>query len=119
MKKVLVVDDDIDILDALQLTMEYAGYEVIAVSRGDKVIPMVRECQPDLILLDVLLSGADGRKIARELKSTEYARDIPLILVSAHPSASVSAAAWGADAFLAKPFDLDQLIEMVQSLIRS
>jgi len=117
-KKILVVDDDPDILDALQLTLEDAGYDVTTAQKAEYA-ENLRDTNgglPDVIILDVLLSGKDGRLICRKLKSQEDTRHIPVLMISAHPTAQQSVQAVGADGFLAKPFDIDELLEKVSAL---
>lgn len=114
-KKILVVDDDPDILDALQILLEFAGYDVKTTEKGDYAENLhdTNGGLPDLIILDVLLSGKDGRLICQKLKSQQDTKHIPIIMISAHPNARRSVAAVGADDFLAKPFDVDELLAMV------
>lgn len=114
-KKVLVVDDDPDILDALQFLLEFSGYEVKTTEKGEYA-ENLRDSNrglPDAIILDVLLSGKDGRLICQKLKSQEETKHIPIIMISAHPNAAQSVAAVGADDFAAKPFDADELLTIV------
>src|SRR5215470_11887931 len=110
-KRILVVDDDPDILDALEIILEFAGYEVKTTEKGEYVENLrdVNGGLPDLIILDVLLSGKDGRLICQKLKSQDDTKHIPIIMISAHPNAEQSVAAVGADDFMAKPFDMDEL----------
>src|SRR5437763_524588 len=114
-KKVLVVDDDPDILDALQFLLEFAGYDVKTTEKGEYA-ENLRDTNgglPDLIILDVLLSGKDGRLICQKLKSQQDTKHIPIIMISAHPNAQQSVAAVGADDFMPKPFDADELLATV------
>lgn len=114
-KKILVVDDDPDILDALRFMLEDAGYEVKTSEKGEYV-ENLRDTNgglPDVIILDVLLSGKDGRLICQKLKSQEDTRHIPIIMISAHPNAKQSVSAVGADDFMAKPFDMDDLLAKI------
>ncbi|HLX40864.1 MAG TPA: response regulator [Ktedonobacteraceae bacterium] len=114
-KKILVVDDDPDILDALKFGLEDAGYDVATTEKGEYA-ENLRDTNgglPDVIILDVLLSGKDGRLICKKLKSQDTTKHIPIIMISAHPNARQSVQLVGADDFLAKPFDLDELFEMV------
>jgi DNA-binding response OmpR family regulator len=118
-KKILVVDDDLDILDALQFMLEDAGYEVTITEKGEYA-ENLRDTNgglPDVIILDVLLSGKDGRIICQKLKSQEDTKHIPIIMISAHPNAKQSAQAVGADDFLAKPFDMDVLLTRISIFI--
>lgn len=118
-KTVIIVDDEPDIVFALTLMLGDAGYYVVAVSQGDDLIRLLRsEKAPDLILLDMLLAGRDGREIVRTLKADPSTRSIPVLMMSAHPRAAQEAADAGADGFLAKPFDLEMLIAKVAALLR-
>jgi CheY-like chemotaxis protein len=118
-KTIIVVDDEPDIEFALTLMLGDAGYHVVAVSQGDDLIKLLRtERSPDLILLDMLLAGRDGREIVRGLKADPSTRSIPVLMISAHPRAAREAADAGADGFLAKPFDLDTLVATVAALLR-
>ncbi len=116
-KKVLVVDDEPDILDFLQIILEDEGYAVLTTDKGEYIERLHDGSLPDLILLDVLLSGKDGREIARQLKSQEETKHIPVIMLSAHPSAEETVRAAGADDFLAKPFEIDDLVAKVAQYI--
>ena len=110
-KKVLVVDDDPGIIYAMQLLLEEEGYAVTLLDRGEAVETTLVGNAPDVILLDMLLSGKDGREITRQLKSQEHTRSIPIIMFSAHPSLGKEAPAAGADDFLTKPFKIEVLLE--------
>src|SRR5690242_17091090 len=112
--RILVVDDDPDILDAVRFTLEDEGYVVTTTEKGEYAENLHdgNGGLPDVILLDVLLSGKDGRTICRNLKSRADTKHIPIIMISAHPDARESSSAVGADAFLAKPWDIDALIAM-------
>ena len=118
-KKIWVVDDDESILEVLQIVLESAGYDVQTSLNGESLRHLDPQRLPDLILLDVLLSGADGREICKDLNSRENTRRIPVILLSAHSDASKAADGSGANAFLAKPFDVEALIQMVQKHLAS
>jgi len=115
-KKILVVDDNPDILLALQTVLEDAGYNV-EVSEQIQNIPLAtRDVSdlPDVLLLDMLLSGQDGRKITKQLKSQDSTKHIPIILFSAYPSAEYDAQLAGANGFIAKPFDIDVLLGKIE-----
>ena len=112
-KKILVVDDEPDILEFLQVILEEEGYAVLTSDKGEFLEHLHTGGLPDLILVDVLLSGKDGRQIVRHLKSQEETKPIPVIMVSAHPSAEETAREAGAEDFLAKPFEIDALLAKV------
>lgn len=116
-KKILVVDDDKPLLGALSFMLSSEGYEVIANS-GQGVFKEIEQSNPDIILLDVLLSGGDGRDICKKIKEKEGLKNIPVILLSAHPSAGKTYKKYLADEFLAKPFDNEQLLDLINKYIQ-
>jgi len=116
MARILVVDDDQAILDATKLLLEYEGYEVLTASDGDTVRKIETDL-PDLILLDIWLSGTDGAEIARFLKQQEYSRRIPIILFSANRNIEELAEKAGVEDSLVKPFDWMDLLQKVQKYI--
>ncbi len=115
--RVLVADDDPDILEAIELILVAHEFEVKGISNGDEVIKSTESYHPDLIILDLLLSGSDGRIICQSLKSAESSKHIPIILVSAHPAAKTSAMEAGAEGFVAKPFAIDDLVGEANRLV--
>ena len=112
-KKLLVVDDEPDILEFLQLILEEEGYEVSTTTKGQYLEQLHNGGLPDLILLDVFLSGKDGRAIVKHLKSQPETMHIPVIMFSAHPSAYKTALQAGADDFQAKPFAIGELLAKI------
>lgn len=117
MGKILVVDDDESILDAISLILEEDGYQVTTTAKGQEVFKKVKDERPELILLDVLLSGMDGREICKTLKTDPKTKNIPIVMISAHPTASKSAKASGADHFLPKPFGMEELLTTVNKFL--
>ena len=113
MKKVFVVDDERSILEALKYMLLEEGYEVKTASRGTELLHLDHDL-PDVIVLDVLLSGEDGREIARKLKSQKKTKNIPIVMISAHPNAACTIKECGADDFLPKPFDIRELLAVVE-----
>ena len=113
-KRILVIDDDLDILDAIKLMLEFAGFVVDTTTRnGEYLSKKLSHQPPDAILLDVLLSGKDGREIAKELKGNTKTARIPIIMMSAHPNVRQSTIDAGADEFIPKPFEMDDLINTI------
>jgi DNA-binding response OmpR family regulator len=117
MQRILAVDDNEDILEVMKLILEDYGYEVTTLVDGLMIFDVIDSSHPDLILLDVMLGNADGRELCRQLKLKEETHDIPVILVSAsHQVVERLSVSNGApDDFLAKPFDIDDLVEKVES----
>src|SRR6059058_5503603 len=114
--KILVVDDDLDILEVLRLLLRKNGYEAILISEAQKVIEMVKEARPDIILLDVNLSGYDGREICKYLK-TVLNVNIPIVLFSANANYKNSFKEYSADDFLEKPFEVKKLLSLLHSFL--
>lgn len=117
-ERILVVDDDPGILASIELLLQDEGYDVqTSTKNGEVIYEAIRTKPPDLIVLDILLSGHDGRTICKKLKSDEKTSHIPIILMSAHPRAEAMSIEAGADGFLAKPFDIDVLLELMKRLL--
>lgn len=115
-KKVLVADDDPSILEAIQLMLEDAGYDVVTTVNGETVYQMEKE-YPDLLLLDIWMSGQNGSDICKFLKSRESTKNIPIIIISANKDTQEIAKEAGADDFIAKPFEMNKLLAKVNEHI--
>lgn len=112
-KKILVVDDDEGIIDAISLILESEGYTIQTILKAEETLNRAITFKPDLILLDILMSGIDGRDVCRLLKQETTTKNIPVIMVSAHPNAAQSALQAGANDFLPKPFEVDDLLQKI------
>jgi DNA-binding response OmpR family regulator len=118
MKQVLVVDDDSDILDALQFVLEDSGYAVTISQKGEYAENLMKERNlPDMLILDVLLSGMDGREICHKLKQNRSTQSLPILMISAHLSSDKSIQDCGADAFLPKPFNINTLLQTIEHYV--
>ncbi|MES3017526.1 MAG: response regulator [Bacteroidota bacterium] len=115
--RILVLDDDPGILEAIDLSLTYCGFQVRPMLSGDNVFRMIDDFEPNLIILDYLLSGKNGGEICQDLKSDPLKKDIPVIMLSAHPEAAIKNSEFGCDSFLPKPFDLNILINEIQTFI--
>jgi DNA-binding response OmpR family regulator len=113
-KTIVVIDDDEAILEAIKLLLTDAGYEVGAWPTYTGRLFGEKAALPDLIVLDMLLSGQDGRDIARILKGDAKTKHIPIIMMSAHPQAEKSILEESnADDFLPKPFDARDFLDRI------
>ena len=116
--KVLIVDDEAAILHALGLYLKQEGYSTKAIAKFDHYLAnMERAKLPDVVILDILLNREDGLKIAQEIKSSDKTKHIPVILISALPNGQKLSEEAGADAFLAKPFDVKELNSTIEKLL--
>lgn len=118
MASVLVIDDDGDILEILGEIFREFGFEVV-LSRGSLTMDHIKIIQPDIILLDIRLVGSekDGVEMCRELKSEESLADLPVILCSAETDLRSIAKGCGADSYITKPFDIDDLLSRVATYL--
>ena len=116
LKKIMIADDDPAILDAIGIVLEYEGYEVQSTPNGAELLTM-ESGFPDLLLLDIWMSGIDGRDICKYLKQKESTSKVPIVLISASKDIERSAMEAGADDFLAKPFDINALLEKIEKHI--
>lgn len=119
MAKILVVDDDPDILSVMEILLSMKGFTVDVTARGDNTFSKIESFQPDLILLDVLISGHDGRTICKEIKSNENLRHLPVLMLSAHPGAAATISDYGADGFISKPFDVENLLKKINEQLET
>lgn len=115
MKRILVVDDDVDILCVVQLVLDSNGFEVVAISDWKQIDGQIVGFNPDLILLDVSLGTQDGRNICKQLKSNASTKHISIILFSANHNVEKSIPECQADYFIAKPFDINNLIQGINN----
>lgn len=118
MKKIFIADDDAAIVDATSLMLELMGYDVASTLNGSAILEAMQP-RPDLLILDIWLSGIDGRDICRQLKSDPATKDIPVLMISASREIKNSAMDSGADDFMAKPFEMQLLFQKIESLIRT
>lgn len=115
----MIVDDDEAILDAVSIILTTEGYLVDTHTSG-KFLYQLSANLPSLIILDVLLSGEDGRDICRYLRRNQATKHIPIILFSAHSQEDVvyTMPSGSYDAFIAKPFDIEELVKTVNTIAK-
>jgi len=116
-KRVLVIDDDVGIQEAIKAVLEFGEYEVYIASEESEALKSAKQQMPGLILLDLLLSGKDGTQVLKKLKQVKETENIPIIMLSAHPDAEKASKDSGAQGFIAKPFDMNDLLEKVKEYI--
>ena len=115
-KRILIADDDEGIVDAVTMILEVMGYDVDYTYDGGTVIDAVKN-KPDLILLDIWMSGHDGRDICKQLKNDPQYKEIPVLMISASRDIRQSALDAGANDFMEKPFEMDSLLNKVTHLL--
>jgi DNA-binding response OmpR family regulator len=118
--RVLAVDDDPTILRLLQVNLEMDGHEVFTAEDGEMALVRAREVAPQVVLLDVMMPNLDGWQVCERLRADEATADLPVVFLSARAQESDLARghAVGADAYVTKPFDPLELVELVERLAR-
>jgi diguanylate cyclase (GGDEF)-like protein len=120
--KVLVVDDERNILDIIKFNLEVEGYDVITCMDGEDALRLVREVQPDLILCDIMMPVIDGLDVCRRLKADGRTDQVPVVMLSARTQAhdKIASIEAGADDFITKPFDFSDLVARIKiNLVRA
>lgn len=112
-KKILVADDDAAIVDVMQLLLQEEGYDVITTLTADNVEELTGE-KPDMVLLDIWMSGVNGNEICKRIKANEATKNIPVVMFSANRDVKDIAMESGADDFIAKPFEINDLLNIVR-----
>jgi DNA-binding response OmpR family regulator len=118
--KILVADDDPAILDCLQMFLTAEGYQVDCLADAAQITTNYsRSNLPDLILLDIWMSGSSGKEVCLRLKKHRLFKKVPILLVSAHQDTAKIAQEIGADGYLLKPFDINELRSLVKKFDKS
>ena len=119
MKKLLLIDDSEDLLDAMSFFLTKRGYEVKVISKVDNVILTINNFRPDLVMLDIKLSGKDGREICKEIRLNHLINHTCILMISSAVSLLENYKDYGADGILEKPFGLSVLEEMINSVLKT
>jgi DNA-binding response OmpR family regulator len=115
---ILVLDDDPDLCLLMETILKFAGYKVQRCSSPDALYRLLAASLPQLIVMDMLLSGKDGRDVCGEIKMSKETSKIKVMMISAHPDAEKTCREAGADDFLSKPFDIDIFTAKVAAFIK-
>lgn len=118
-KRILIVDDEPDLVEVLSIIFRAYGYETELAHDGLTALQMIAERRPDLVLMDVMMPRMNGLEACRKLKEDPETRDLPVVLLTAkaHDADKSSGLGAGADAYLAKPFDNAQLLSIVERFL--
>jgi two-component system alkaline phosphatase synthesis response regulator PhoP len=118
-QRVLVVDDEPNIAKIVKKQLEVSGYEVIVAVDGEEALTKIRQEHPDVMLLDVMLPKRNGYEVLGIIKQDEQLKRIPVMMLTARAQQQDQQASLehGADAYLAKPFQLEELVEQVRALL--
>jgi two-component system phosphate regulon response regulator PhoB len=118
--KILVVEDEPDLLDLVVYNLRKEGFRPVRAENGEKALTLAHEERPDLILLDLMMPGLDGLEVCRRLRASEATRDIPIVMVTARAEESdaVVGLSVGADDYVKKPFGVRELLARVRAVLR-
>jgi two-component system, OmpR family, response regulator MprA len=118
--KVLVIDDEENIIEFIRLGLRYEGFQVESASDGEQGVTAAQRINPDLVILDVMMPGIDGLEVCRRLRDNPTTRDVPILMLTAKDEVKdrIIGLKTGADDYLTKPFDFDELLERIRAILR-
>ena len=119
MKKILIVDDEQDIVDSLKFVLETSNFTCYTADNGEDGLRLAKELTPDLIILDVMMPKINGYKISRLLKYDAKYKNIPILMVTARSQEEdkLIGEETGADEYITKPFELDDVVKKVEEYL--
>ena len=113
-KKIFIADDDPAIVDVVSIILEDAGYQVDSTVNAEDLLDLSADSVPDVFLLDIWMYGKDGRDVCTHLKNSMLTKHVPVIIVSAIRDIEKIAADYRADGYLPKPFEMDDLLSLIE-----
>lgn len=119
-KKILLIDDEFDLVETVRFPLEMEGYKVMVSYNGEDGLNKARSENPDLIILDLMLPKLDGYKVCRLLKFDERYKHIPIIMLTAKTQEKdkILGMETGANEYLTKPFEIDELINKIKTFLK-
>lgn len=115
----MVCDDDQGVLDVIEMMLDSSGYTAFTEINSTNLISEIKKNQPDLILLDLWMPVLSGDQVVRAIRADQNISHLPVIILSASRDGDDIAMEAGADAFLSKPFDMDELIDTIEDLLKN
>jgi DNA-binding response OmpR family regulator len=118
-KKILIVDDEVDLVETVRFPLEMEGYHVLVSYNGEDALNQARKENPDLILLDLMLPKLDGYKVCRLLKFDDRYKHIPILMLTAKTQEKDKALGMetGENEYITKPFEMDHLLARVKAYL--
>ena len=119
-KKILIVDDEVDLVETVRFPLEMEGYHVLVSYNGEDALNQARKENPDLILLDLMLPKLDGYKVCRLLKFDDRYKHIPILMLTAKTQEKdkILGMETGANEYITKPFEMDYLLKKVKAYLK-
>jgi len=119
MKRLLIVDNDIDVLDVMKEVFEYEGFDVKALRNTNDIFTDITAYDPHVVMIDYILEGINGGELCHQIKQNATTAHLPVIMVSAYTNVLHSLGHYGYDSFIAKPFDITDLVAEVNKFCLS
>ena len=116
-KKILILDDNEDILEMIKIALEDEGHEVECMINTNDIYKTISHTKPDLLIVDYILPGINGGELCHQVKTNPKTEHIPVIMVSGHQRVLQSLGTYGADVFIAKPFSLEDIVNNVNNCL--
>jgi len=116
LKRILIIDDNRDIVDVVREVLSYEKFEVRITTSSNDILEVVKRFHPDMVVMDYKLQVSDGEKICRAIKAYPQLSDIPVIIYSAYLTTN-NLLGCGCDAIISKPFGIDELVDKVHNLL--
>ena len=119
-KKILIVDDEVDLVETVRFPLEIEGFDTLVSYNGEDALNQARKEKPDLIILDLMLPKLDGYKVCRLLKFDERYKHIPILMLTAKTQEKdkILGKETGADEYITKPFEMDYLLGKVKKYLK-
>lgn len=117
MKTILVVDDEFSIAEVMSLILEEEGYRVFSASNGRQALERIADVRPQLVILDFMMPVMNGAELGRAIRALPAGRSIRIVMNSSLPEAAVRPHFDGYDAFLRKPYNIDQALKLIRELL--
>ena len=116
--KILVVDDDSGIGEMLQTLLEFYGFDVEVTEQPEETEKIIQEEEIDLVMLDMLISGVNGTDVCARLRQNPETAEVPVLMMSALHDAGKKCKEAGANDFIAKPFEMEELISRINGILK-
>lgn len=116
-EKIFIIDDSEDILEGMKMFLELKDYRVQTLSDAKNIFNAIAEFDPDVLILDIYLSGFDGRELCKKLKESTHTKHLKIILFSAATNALEDYKTYGADEYLEKPFGLEEIYTKIETAL--
>ena len=113
----MILDDDPDLCTMIKMMLEYKGYVAVEANNEQDARKVLMEKPIDLVIMDMLLSGNDGTDVCRRMKIDKTLSSVPILMFSAHPNAKDACLTAGADEFISKPFEMNDLLGKVNDFV--